>query len=148
LARWLILGLLLAPVLELVVFAEVAHEIGLAGAVALTILISLAGMAVIRSAGTARVRRFRTVAARMTVRETAFDLGDLAVVLGGLLLVVPGFITDVIGVLVLLPAARRWLGRSLARLRPRSASQVDLDPHEWRRVPEQSLDRRPRDSTP
>ena len=63
LLKWAIFGLLMLPLAEIAVFVAVALKIGFLAALALTILTSLAGMAVIRSAGSsevdARARRVR-----------------------------------------------------------------------------------------
>ena len=56
LLKWAIFGLLMLPLAEIAVFVAVALQIGFLAALALTILTSLAGMAVIRSAGTRRDR--------------------------------------------------------------------------------------------
>ena len=51
LLKWAIFGLLMLPFVEIAIFIAVALKLGVLAALALTILTSLAGMAVIRSAG-------------------------------------------------------------------------------------------------
>jgi UPF0716 family protein affecting phage T7 exclusion len=72
-------------------------------------------------------------------------------VLGGILLVFPGFITDILGAALYLPAPRRWAAGKLA-LRPRRTGRrgrddrvVDLEPGEWRRLPDPRRRRKSRD---
>ena len=67
LLKWAIFGLLMLPMAEIAVFVAVALQIGFLAALALTILTSLAGMAVIRSAGTQR--RSRACADRVRRRH-------------------------------------------------------------------------------
>jgi UPF0716 family protein affecting phage T7 exclusion len=61
-------------------------------------------------------------------------------VLGGILLFVPGFITDLVGLVVLVPPLRRGLGGMLRQLwtryrRPAPSPEViDLQPGEWHEV--------------
>ena len=71
--------------------------------------------------------------------------------LGGLLLVLPGFITDAIGLLLLVAPLRSWLTRTFGGAVSRHAQQsrrqdgvVDLDPDEWQRVPDRELPGRPK----
>ncbi len=51
LLKWAIFGLLMLPMAEIAIFVAVALQIGFLAALALTVLTSLAGMAVIRNAG-------------------------------------------------------------------------------------------------
>jgi UPF0716 protein FxsA len=67
------------------------------------------------------------------------------VLLAGFLLLIPGFITDVAGLLLLLAPLRRALVGAFVGGKPPQASDgvVDLEPEQWRRVPDQALtDRR------
>jgi len=66
----------------------------------------------------------------------------LATLIGGFLLVVPGFITDIAGALLFLPTFRRWAGAAVGRLfgQPsrshRDPAVIDLPPDQWRPVDE------------
>ena len=57
LLKWAIFGLLMLPFVEIAIFIAVALKLGVLAALALTILTSLAGMAVIRSAGSRECSR-------------------------------------------------------------------------------------------
>ena len=149
LVKWAFFGLLMLPFLEIAVFIAVALKLGVLAALALTILTSLAGMAVIRHAGRQDVERVRTAFGQRTVTRVELDGAGFLTVLGGFLLVLPGFITDAIGALLLLPFTRRLLGAALRRAvgRPEGASGrpdvVDLPPGEWRRVPDERIGHKP-----
>jgi UPF0716 protein FxsA len=72
----------------------------------------------------------------------------LFTLLAGLLLLLPGFVTDLIAVLMLVPQIRRLLAAIIARtLRTEAARPppgvVDLEPGEWRDEPLRSLPRKP-----
>jgi UPF0716 protein FxsA len=105
---------LLWPVAELVVIVKVAEAIG----VLLTLLLLLAGwplgMLAIRSEGRAVWRRMAAAVehGRVPGREV---LDGALVLIGGTLLMIPGFISDAVGILLLLPPARIPLRRLLAR---------------------------------
>src|ERR1041385_5453026 len=103
LVKWAIFGLLMLPFLEIAVFVAVAIKLGVLAALALMILTSLAGMAVIRSAGRGDVQRVRSAFGERTISRVELDGNGVLTVLAGFLLVLPGFITDVLCLLLLLP---------------------------------------------
>jgi UPF0716 protein FxsA len=110
--RWLIAALLLLPILEVVVLVVVGKSIG----VAWTLLL-LVGMAVL-GAWLARRETGRTYRSLQKALESGRMPTDEAtdailVMTGGFLLILPGFLTDLVGLLLVLPftrpAARRLL---------------------------------------
>lgn len=149
LLKWAIFGLLLLPMAEIAVFVAVAIKLGFMAALALTILTSMAGVAVIRSAGKGEVARVRTAFGDRVINRVELDGPGFLTVLAGFLLVLPGFITDIIGGLLLLPVTRHWIHAALRRAVARAERAsghpdvVDLPPDQWRRVPEERLHHRP-----
>ena len=115
----LIVLFIILPLAELYVIYQVGDAIGIVPTLALLVLDSLLGAWLLRSQGRATWRRFQTVmqAGRIPHREV-FD--GVLVIFGGAFLITPGFITDIIGVLLLLPPTRalfrRWLIRRGGRL--------------------------------
>jgi UPF0716 protein FxsA len=109
-----LLLLVLWPVAELIVIIEVAEAIGVLLTLALLIVGWPLGIWAIRAEGRGVLRRMAAAVneGRVPGREV---LDGALVLLGGTLLVIPGFITDVIGLLLLLPPARIPLRRLLAR---------------------------------
>jgi UPF0716 protein FxsA len=111
-----LLLLILWPVAELFVIVEVARAIGVLDTIVLLILGWPLGVWAIRAEGAAVWRRLTVAVAdgRTPAREV---LDGALVLLGGLLLIIPGFITDALGILFLLPptriAARAVLRRNL-----------------------------------
>src|SRR5262249_26500500 len=100
------------PLVELAVFIEVASIIGIWNAVGLLILISLVGAWIVKRQGMTTFRRAQVqiTAGRVPQREAA---AGVLLLLAGLLLVFPGFITSVVGVLLLLPPVRMLVRRVL-----------------------------------
>jgi UPF0716 protein FxsA len=104
------------PVAELFVVIKVAEAIGVLDTIVLLILGWPLGVWAIRTEGAAVLRRMTVAIAeqRTPAREV---LDGVLVLLGGLLLIIPGFITDALGIVLLLPptriAARSILGRNL-----------------------------------
>jgi UPF0716 protein FxsA len=112
-----LLLLILWPIAELFVAIKVAEAIG----IVLTVILLLAGwpvgMWLTRAQGRAAWRRLRAaVNESHPSRPPGVEVIDGALVLvGGILLIVPGFITDVLGLLLLAPtrsAARGPLARN------------------------------------
>lgn len=135
--------LLLLPVLELVAFALVAMAIGLGKAVLLQAAISLIGVAMLGSL----VSEAKASARRSGVMSFALDGRHGMRGLAGLLFAMPGFVTDALGVVALVPEFRRrlrsFIGGSKATPEPARAprqagrSQIDmldLEQAEWREV--------------
>jgi UPF0716 protein FxsA len=107
----LLIGL---PVLEILAFVEVAHLIGWLAALALLIATSLLGTRVLRAQSRAAIERVSgAISQRREPARTAID--GLLGFLGAVLLAIPGFVTDVLGALLLLPLTRRFAGRRLSR---------------------------------
>jgi UPF0716 protein FxsA len=126
-------------VAEVIVFVIVVHNLGLVGALALGLLTSLVGAATLRRLGArALLALQRTVQGGQPSQGALLD-GALAA-LGGLLLVLPGFLTDVLGLALAAPSVRQWLGRRYGSLpRPAKRAVLDLSPQEWRSVEDRSL---------
>jgi UPF0716 protein FxsA len=134
------LGLLLLPVAEFVAFVLVAHAIGFVAALLLLILVSLSGIHVLRQAGIGAVSELRTATGYARISTVNLDGGGAARALGGILMVIPGFITGLLGIMVVFRPSRQWLLAALAHLMPtgqrRAEPQtIDLDPDEWQRLP-------------
>lgn len=134
-AKVLVLALLALPVLELLAFGAVAAAIGFGWAFLLLVAGSLAGALVLRHAGGNHVARMRVAMAEGKISSWVADTTGSLVLLAGILLLVPGFITDVAGLAVLLATLLK--GRRGPP--PRADGVVDLDPEQWRRVPEPAL---------
>jgi len=99
-------------VAELLVFIAVTKMIGFFGAILLIVLSTLLGGSLMRWQGMENLRKLYERAARGEPPQTTM-IHAAAIVMGGFLMVIPGFITSVIGILLLLPWCRdnlaRWL---------------------------------------
>jgi UPF0716 protein FxsA len=99
---------------ELFVAVQVANAIGVGYMILLLIVSWPLGAWALRLQGRAAWRRLDAAvsAGRSPGREV---LDGVLVLVGGLLLIVPGFISDLVGVLALLPPTRSLLRGQLAR---------------------------------
>ena len=147
-AKWLMLALLALPLAELAAFIAVAATIGFAWALALVLAGSLTGMLVLRHAGGSHIARVRVALSDGGVTALQTDSSGFLVLLAGILLLIPGFITDIVGLLLLVAPLRQALGTWLrgGAPPPRRDGVVDLEPEQWRRMSDPALpDRRDND---
>jgi UPF0716 protein FxsA len=146
-AKYLLLAVLALPVMELAAFVAVAAEIGLLGALALVAATSLAGGLILRHAGGNHIARVRVALAEGSFTALEADSTGSLTLLAGLLLLIPGFITDALGLLLLAAPLRRGLGAALRRGGANHGDGlVDLAPEQWHRVADPELpDRREND---
>ena len=146
-AKWLLLAVLALPVMELAVFIAVAASIGFGWALLLVLATSLAGALVLRHAGGNHIARMRVAMAQGSFTSLQADSSGGLILLAGILLLIPGFITDFIGLLVLIAPLRQAIGAMLGKASPppRTDGVVDLPPDEWRRVPDPALPARRED---
>lgn len=102
------------PLAELYAAIKVAEAIGVLYMLVLLIASWPIGTWALRSAGSAAWRRLShaVAAGRPPAREV---LDGALVLMGGVLLIVPGFITDVLGATLLLPPTRKLMRGMLAR---------------------------------
>jgi UPF0716 protein FxsA len=114
-------GLLVAAAAEIAVFILVAHAIGAGWAALLLAVSCVAGLVLLRREGVRGWRRFRSAAdAGQPPGPQVTD--GLVGLLGALLLAVPGFVTAVLGVLLLLPPLRGAARRQVERFTERRVS--------------------------
>jgi UPF0716 protein FxsA len=115
----LLLLFIVVPIVELYVILQVGQAIGALPTIAILIADSVLGSVLMRSQGRASWRRFNAALAegRVPHREV---LDGVLVIFGGALLLTPGFVTDIFGMVLLLPPTRAVLrGVLVRRLLPR-----------------------------
>jgi UPF0716 protein FxsA len=110
----LVILFILVPIAELAVIIQVGEQIGVVWTVAILVADSILGSLLMRSQGRAAWRRFNVTlqAGRPPAREV---LDGILVIFGGALLLTPGFITDIFGIVFLLPPTRAVVRRLLVR---------------------------------
>ena len=102
----------LAPLAEIYVLIKVGSEVGALNTIALCILTAVVGATLIRIQGISTVLRIRTALDRGEVPAMELLEGAQLAVAGALLLT-PGFVTDTLGFVVLVPAVRRAVARAV-----------------------------------
>jgi UPF0716 protein FxsA len=104
-ALLLIVAFIVVPLAELALIIEVGQALGLLPTIAILLADSILGGLLMRAQGRAAWHRLREAmeAGRVPHREA---LDGALVIFGGALLLTPGFITDVVGLLLLIPPTR------------------------------------------
>lgn len=130
-AAILLFGLGLWIFSEIFVFGLVTAAIGLGGAILITLLTSLLGAVLLRRLGRTARQELRAVLKDGVIRLTprALESGILAA-LGSVLLILPGFLSDCVGLALLAPTMRR---PSPPTEKP---DVIDLSPQDWRHIDE------------
>ena len=105
---------LIVPLAELYVILKVGDAIGIWWTLLLLVADSLLGSWLLRSQGRAVWRRFNEILAQGRVPHREVIDGVL-MIFGGAFLITPGFLTDIVGLVLLLPPTRAVVRRMLAR---------------------------------
>ena len=110
----LVILFIVVPIAELYVLIQIGQAIGILPTIALLILDSILGAALMRSQGRATWRRFNRATAEGRVPGNEVLDGAL-VIFGGALLLTPGFLSDFLGLILLLPPTRALVRTLLVR---------------------------------
>ena len=101
----LVVLFIVVPIAELYVIIQVGEAIGVWPTLLLLLLDALLGSLLLRHQGRGAWRRFNEALAQR--RFPGKEVADgLLIVIGGTLLLAPGFITDIFGLLLLIPSTR------------------------------------------
>ena len=112
--RLLVAVILLLPLLEIAGFVVIGARIGLGATLVWVLGAAIGGIWLIRQGGLNAVTKLQT--AMNQGREPGHTLIDgAATVIAGLVLVVPGFVSDFLALVLLLPWTRDFLLRRMAR---------------------------------
>lgn len=111
---WLFLILVLVPIIEIALFIEIGGWIGLWPTLAVVVATALAGTLLLRAQGFAALADLQS---RLdTGRDPTGALAHGALILvAGVVLLTPGFFTDAVGFLLLVPPVRAAVLRAAGR---------------------------------
>lgn len=100
--------ILLLPITEIYLFIQVGQEVGVLNTFLLTVLTAVCGFAVVRWQGMGVMHELRSAA--QNGRSTVAALWDgVCLLVAGVFLLLPGFFTDAVGILLLVPPIRQML---------------------------------------
>ncbi|CSE19497.1 phage T7 F exclusion suppressor FxsA [Vibrio cholerae] len=100
------------PVIEIALFIQVGGVLGMWPTIALVLLTAIVGASLVRSQG---LQTLLTVQQRLAQGQLPAQqiLEGVMLAVAGVLLLTPGFFTDILGMLVLLPAPRAYFAKQL-----------------------------------
>ncbi|SEP04187.1 FxsA family protein [Aquisalimonas asiatica] len=110
----LLLLLIIVPLVEIFILIEVGKVVGALATIGLCVLTAVIGGLLLRQQGVETLRRARANLDRGTVPAVEMFEG-MALAVGGVMLLTPGFATDVIGFACLIPFTRRMVVHALLR---------------------------------
>ena len=138
---WVLIAVVALPIAEIALLIAIGRWIGVLATIGLVVLVGIIGIVLLVVEGPRALRNLRdavlprtTTAGQTTVRTGPHvptrELSDGAIVaIGALLLVLPGFISDVLAILCLLPVTRPLLRRALGAAVRRKTDQAAA---QWR----------------
>ena len=143
---------LVIPIAEISVFVLVGSQIGVLPTIGLVVLTAIVGSVLLRWQGFAAMARIQAELAAGNVPGRELVNGVM-VLLAGLLLMTPGFVTDILGLLLFVPLVRDAVWRVLSRRvrfqtfgagfggarrndNPDKPGIIDLDDGEFQRDPD------------
>jgi UPF0716 protein FxsA len=123
---------------EALIFLLVASTIGFAAALLLSLVTSLFGWTLLKRTGAAATIKLRAAMSGRVVRSGDPRFADDLVSAGAALgLLLPGFLSDVLGLALLAPPLRSRLAKTIEGhlpqpgQRPSRGDTIDLDPNDW-----------------
>ena len=104
----LLLSIILVPIVEIYLFIKIGAEIGALNTILLIIITAITGIFYARYEG---LNTLRAGFSQIVKKETpAYEIiSGAAIAFGALLLIIPGFATDVIGFLLIFPLTRKLI---------------------------------------
>jgi UPF0716 protein FxsA len=132
---WIILGVLAIPLIEIALFVTLGAKLGLWLTLAWIFVAGALGIIVLKGIAMLGIDQM-SVGMRDELKNPLSPLAHRFLVgIAGLLLLVPGFFTDAVGLLLLIPPVRRVLIRFLAsRLAPGASVHGSVVEGQWREV--------------
>jgi len=101
------------PIIEIAVLLKVGSALGIITTLAIVILTAILGTFMLRQQGLATMNRARQrLGSGEMPAEQLFE--GIVLMIGGVLLLTPGFVTDAFGFACLFPVSRKWLAGKIA----------------------------------
>ena len=125
----LLLLFLIVPILEIVVFIGVNNYIGLIYTIILVLLTATIGTLIVKRQGFQAISNFRNQIVTQTGNPLILLINGFIILVAGVLLLTPGFITDSFGFSLLIPKLRDVIIReAIKRIKPQNTDfKVDYE---------------------
>jgi UPF0716 protein FxsA len=110
----LILLFTLVPLIELALLIKIGTYIGVTPTISIVVITGVTGALLAKLQGLQTLRKIQTDISN-GILPTPELFNGLLILAGGLLLLTPGFITDTLGLLALIPFTRKWIKKVLRK---------------------------------
>jgi UPF0716 protein FxsA len=128
--RWLLLALLILPACEIGVFIWIGGKIGPWWVVLLILFTGIIGITIAKMQGSQTLQKAKQSMNHGHI-PTEHMMDGICIFIGAVFLLSPGFITDTIGLTLVLPIMRRPLKRVLYRLMKRKINNGTFIFRKW-----------------
>ncbi len=130
--RKLLLLFILVPLAEFYLFWTLGDKIGLLSTFAIIFITAIIGASLTKSQGDRAIKKLQHATGKGTL-PTQEALDGIIIIIAGTVLITPGFLTDAVGFLLLIPTNRtliaKYLGRKLKnKIRSKPSSPAPPDP--------------------
>ena len=118
-----LLSIILVPIVEIYLFIKIGAKIGAFNTILLIFITAITGIIYARYEG---LNTLRSAYSQMIKQETpAYEIiSGAAIAFAALLLIIPGFATDIIGFLIILPITRKLiLGKVSAKIKKKESDK-------------------------
>ena len=122
----LLLSIVLVPIIEIYLFIKIGAQIGAFNTILLIIITAVTGIVYARYEG---LNTLRSGFSQIIKNETpAYEIiSGAAIAFGALLLIVPGFATDILGFLIIFPLTRKLIfGKISSNLKNKSEEKKNF----------------------
>lgn len=130
--RFLLLPFIILPILEMLVLIEVGSVIGAWNTVALVLFGAIIGLQVIRQQGLSTMIKAQQKMAAGELPATEMIEGFM-IAIGGGLMMVPGLVSDIFGILLLIPPVRKFIIKRMVASGRWRVQQTNIYEAEYRR---------------
>ena len=130
----LILSIILVPVIEIYLFIKIGAQIGAFNTISLIFLTAITGIIYARYEG---LNTLRSGFSQMIKNEIpAYEIiSGAAIAFGALLLIIPGFATDVLGFLIIFPITRKLIfGKLSSKIKNKRNENKDFIEGEFKDI--------------
>jgi UPF0716 protein FxsA len=124
--QFVFIAFLIIPFVEIYLLLQIGGIVGVFPTIALVVLTAIIGAVLLRQQGLATWQRFQDNLAKGTLPAYEMVEGPILLV-GGALLLTPGFFTDIIGFACLIPPMRKKIAQYIIEKR---LVQAGVPPHQ------------------
>ncbi len=121
----LILIFIVVPLIEILLLIEIGNRIGALNTILVIVLTAILGASMMRQQGFTIMRNIQRDLSEGRMPTVELINGALVLV-GGIVLLTPGFFTDAVGFILLIPATRGFIRKKIQRLIRRKIESGDI----------------------